>query len=97
MVAGEEVVQEGLPQGAPPEQQAGNVTQLIGQTGDSLTQLMDLFERAGAEDKDKQALGQIVSMFQGLVQSMNGAEQPPAPETGTMTENQGQGAEKFNG
>lgn len=93
----EEQVQSGLPQGAPPTEQAGNVTQLIGQAGDSLTQLMDLFERAGAEDKDKQALGQIVSMFQSLVQSMNGAEAPQAPETGTMAENQGEGAEKFNG
>lgn len=85
-------------QAPPADQPPGDVTSLIQNVGDGLTQLMDMFEKGGAEDADKQALGSLVQQFQALVQKMNSPEGPPPPQAEeAMNENQSAGAQQFNG
>lgn len=91
--------QEQVQQAEPPNAQPpGDVETLIGTVGDGLTQLMDYFEKGGADDGAKQELSALVSGFQSLVQKLNSPEQAqPPPAVGNMAENQADNSEKFNG
>lgn len=68
--------------GAPqPQQEQGGATKLVSDIHDGLMQLMDLMSKSDqVDDSDKQALGQVISQFQAVVEGLGSApgQQPQA-------------------